>query len=379
MTGTPADPGATGSLRHVGLGLGRIRHWHDGLGEFSRQLGLALASQADALRHQHGIALHFHLPREFHGEFGDNVGYLDTHTLQRWLHWQPLRFALWHTWHQHNRLRAPLGTQRVVETVHDLNFLHTKSEIRIERYRRRLRRRLARSDVAIAITHHVARDIERELAALRAPLRVIHNGTTDLTLAPQRAVPGLGEAPYLLHISRMAPTKNIVALLDLAAAWPAQRLVLAGASSGYTGAVQRMVAERHLGNVLVRLDIAEDEKAWLYAHCEGFLYPSLAEGFGLPPIEAMHFGKPVFLSRLTSLPEVGGALACYFDAFDAAAMRRVVEAGLAAHQAPGRAAAVAAHARQFSWRRCAQQHIDLYLDLIDTPEGRARRTVNAGG
>jgi glycosyltransferase involved in cell wall biosynthesis len=108
------------------------------------------------------------------------------------------------------------------------------------------------------------------------------------------------------------------------------------------------------------------EKAWLYAHCEGFLFPSIAEGFGLPPIEAMHFGKPVFLSRLTSLPEVGGAAAHYFDSFDGAAMRAVVEAGLADHHgnAAARAATLVERARSFSWARCADAYAALYLSLI---------------
>ena len=67
----------------------------------------------------------------------------------------------------------------------------------------------------------------------------------------------------------------------------------------------------------------------------------------------MHFGKPVFLSRLTSLPEVGGDVAHYFDSFDGAAMRTVVEAGLAAHQQAGRAEALIQRARSFDWSRCA--------------------------
>ena len=362
--------------RHIGLSLGRLSHWHDGLGEFSRQLGLALAARAPQLHDELGWRLHFHLPANFHGVFGDQVGYLATHTTQRWLHLRSSRFALWHVLHQHNRLRAPLGTQRLVETVHDLNFLHAKSPAKIERYRARQRRRLARCDAAIAITHYVAQDLAREMARDMAPLptpvTVIHNGATDLTAAPQQPVDGVAgdhgaaPVPYLLHISRMAPSKNIVALLDLAAAWPAQRLVLAGATSTYTGAVRRLITERGLHNVLVRLDLAEPQKAWLYAHCSGFVFPSLAEGFGLPPIEAMHFGKPVFLSRRTSLPEVGGALAHYFDSFNGAAMRAVVQAGLRDDAAPGRAEAIAAHARGFSWQRCADEHLALYRRVVGT-------------
>ncbi len=355
---------------HIGLSLGRIAHWHDGLGEFSRQLGLALAAQAPRLQDELGWRLHFHLPARHHGVFGNQVGYLATHTSQRWLHLRRARFDMWHVLHQHNRLRAPLGTLHQLETVHDLNFLHAKSPAKIERYRQQMRRRLAQREQAVAITHHVAKDLQRELAPLHTPVRVIHNGATDLSAAARQPVDGVADAhggaaqPYLLHISRMAPSKNIAALLNLAAAWPEQRLVLAGAASAYSDEVQRQVAQRGLTNVLLRLDLSEPQKAWLYAHCLGFVFPSLAEGFGLPPIEAMHFGKPVFLSRLTSLPEVGGDAASYFDSFDGAAMRAVVQAGLAEHDRPGRAAAIARHARGFSWARCADEYLALYRRML---------------
>jgi len=355
---------------HIGLSLGRVEHWHDGLGEFSRQLGLTLAAQAPQLQAEHGWRLHFHLPARWHGCFGDGVGYLATHSSQRWLHLRASRFALWHVLHQHNRLRAPLGTLHQVETVHDLNFLHAKSPAKIARYRAIQRRRLAQRDAAIAITQHVAADLRRELAPLATPLTVIHNGATDLSGVAREAVAGVQpERPYLLHISRMAPNKNIVALLELAAAWPEMPLVLAGATSSYTGTVAQLVAQRGLRNVTLALDLSEGQKAWLYAHCAGFVFPSLAEGFGLPVIEAMHFGKPVFLSRLTALPEVGGEVAHYFDgdaragSFNGVAMRALVQTALAAH-GPAQAAALAAHARGFSWQRCAQAHIALYSRLL---------------
>jgi glycosyltransferase involved in cell wall biosynthesis len=356
---------------HIGLSFGRVEHWHDGLGEFSRQLGAEFALRAEALRRNHGIHLHYHLPRRWHGRFGRDVQYLSLHTLQRFWHWQPVRFALWHRLHQHIRLLPPSGSERRVETVHDLNFLHLKTGSKRERYRERMLKRLRGSAAVVAITQHVANDIARELPRLGSPVSVIHNGAADLTRAKARAVEGISQRPFLLHVSRMAPSKNIEAILAMAAAWPAKSVVLAGATSSYTGEVQRLVAERRLANVTVRLDLDEAEKAWLYAHCEGFLFPSLAEGFGLPPIEAMHFGKPVFLSRLTSLPEVGGDVASYFDSFDPAAMRAVVEAGLADASQSGRREALVQRARGFSWARCAEAYLALYLRLLTAGTPRA--------
>ena len=351
--------------RHVGLSFGRVAHWHDGLGEFSRQLGLALAARAQALRRVHGLELHFHLPQRWHGQFGSEVHYLATHTTQRLLHLRRERFALWHCLHQHIRLRPPLGSACVMDTVHDLNFLHTKHGAKREQYRARLRRRLQGRDQIVAISQHAARDIERELAPLATPIEVIPNGVTDLSAAPREPIPELADAPpFLLHVSRMAPSKNIAALIDLAAAWPGQRFVFAGGASAYTAEVQRELAQRGLRHVSLQLDVSEAQKAWLYAQCQGFLFPSLAEGFGLPPLEAMCFGKPVFLSRLTSLPEIGGDAAWYFDDFAPTAMRAVVGAGLAAHEREQRAAQVASHARGFSWTRCADRYLALYLRLL---------------
>jgi glycosyltransferase involved in cell wall biosynthesis len=359
-------------LRHIGISFGRVEHWYDGLGEFSQRLGFELAARAGALREQHGIALHFHLPKQWHGRFGPDVGYLATHTLQRFIHWRNTRFALWHILHQHIRLRAPLGCTARIETVHDLNFLHTKRGAKRDRYRARMRRRLAHRQCVVAITELVATDIRRELAPFRVPLHVVHNGVTDLSGAPREAIAPLADGvPFLLHVSRMAPSKNIVALIDLAAAWPQQRFVFAGADGPYVAEVRHTLAQRQVNNVHIQLDLSEAQKAWLYASCEGFLFPSLAEGFGLPPLEAMCFGKPVFLSRLTSLPEVGGDAAYYFDAFDAAVMQRTVQAGLARHAAERRAPLAVAQAHRFSWSRCADAYVTQYRNLLTAGVGDA--------
>jgi glycosyltransferase involved in cell wall biosynthesis len=119
-----------------------------------------------------------------------------------------------------------------------------------------------------------------------------------------------------------------------------------------------------LPNVQFHLGITDAQKAWAFARCAGFLFPSLTEGFGLPPLEAMHFGKPVFLSRLTSLPEVGGDAAYYFDDWSPAAMRSVVEAGLRQGAEATRAAQVKQHAARFDWDSAAAAYLALYAKLL---------------
>ena len=93
------------------------------------------------------------------------------------------------------------------------------------------------------------------------------------------------------------------------------------------------------------------------------MFPSLAEGFGLPVIEAMHHGKPVFLSTHTSLPEIGGDAAYYFDTFEPAHMAQVLERGMADFAANDGPARVRAHASQFTWEKAGAAYLALYRSL----------------
>jgi glycosyltransferase involved in cell wall biosynthesis len=358
--------------RHVGISLGNIGALHDGLGEFSWQIGRRLAARAERWRAERGLVLHVHRRDRLGALFGDAVRYIDVTRWQRLRHVRPERFALWHSLHQLNKTLPPAGTGVRLVTVHDLNYLYGRNAFSTWRHDRRTRALMARTDALAAISRHTAADVRRHLG-WRGEITVIPNGARSFVGAPQQPLPGwdaLPTRPFLFHLSRMSPSKNPQALLALAAAWPEMTFVMAGPPSDDAKALR---AANRLPNVQFHLGVDDAQKAWAYGHCAGFLFPSLTEGFGLPPIEAMHFGKPVFLSRLTSLPEVGGDAADYFDRFDPAAMRAVIERGLARHAAdPRRAEAVRTHAAQFDWDRAGDAYAALYLRLLgQPPEGGA--------
>ena len=365
------------ALRRIGISLGNIGAFHDGLGEFSLQIGQRIARAAPQWRQQHGIQFVFHLRERLFGSFGpagDALGYLPVTRWQRLHHVQPHPFALWHSLHQLNKTRPPQGAAVRVVTVHDLNYLYGRNAFSTWRHHRRTVTLMRRTDVVVAISRHTAQDVEQHLD-WTGPLEVIHNGARSFVGAPQAPLPGWADAdarPFLFHLSRMSPSKNPQAILALAAAWPEMDFVLCGPPSDDAKALK---AANRQPNVQFHLGIDDAQKAWAYAHCAGFLFPSLTEGFGLPPIEAMHFGKPVFLSRLTCLPEIGGDAAEYFDDFDGGSMRAVVERGLARWRAdPGRADAIRAHAAQFDWDRAADAYLALYARLLglDDPVAPAR-------
>jgi glycosyltransferase involved in cell wall biosynthesis len=300
------------------------------------------------------------------------VGYLPVQRSHRKSNPTVERYALWHSLHQLNKTLAPPGCTPRVLTVHDLNFLHGKNAFSAWRHKRHLQGLLKRSDAVVTISHHTASDLNKTLH-WGGPLHVILNGAQSLVGQPQQPLPGwpvdprqAPVRPFLFHLSRMTASKNPKAIIALAQAWPEMQFVLCGPLGDEAQALR---ARTRLPNVEFHLGITAAQKAWAYAHCAGFVFPSLAEGFGLPPIEAMHFGKPVFLARRTSLPEVGGTLAHYFDTFDAAAMKHVVQRGLQAHAQAGAAgvAAVKAHAAQFNWDACAQAYLALYAQLLGLP------------
>lgn len=343
------------------ISTGHLAGLDAGLGEFARSLGERVAGRSRALREQ-GVELCFHMQPALHGAFGSEVAYEAYRPRQRTLPWSLRDCTVWHSLFQHNISRPPVGVRHRLVTVHDLNFRFSSS-LGSWRDSAFTRLALARSDDVATISRFVAQDVRRHLG-WRGPLRTIYNGAADLRGARQEPLPDLEGRAFFFHLSRMAPSKNVGALVELARAWPEKRFVLAGPAWGDSRALADALGGA-LPNLTFLLGISEAQKAWLLAHCEAFLFPSLAEGFGLPPIEAMNFGTPVFLSDRTCLPEIGGDCAAYFSDFSAASMRAVIEQGLPPLRR--RAAAIRRHARQFDWDRCAAGYLDWYSELLGVP------------
>jgi glycosyltransferase involved in cell wall biosynthesis len=361
----------TQAPRRIGISLGNISGLQDGLGEFASQIGRRVAAAAPEWRERHGIVFDFHLRDRLVGLFGDAVGYLTVNRWQRFKHVRPQPYALWHSLHQLNKTLPPAGSKLRLATVHDLNYRYGSNSFSRWRHDQRTHTLLNHSDHLVAISQYTAADIRQHLG-WNGPLEVILNGAQNWVGRTQKPLPGwpletqaTGQRPFLFHLSRMSPSKNPQAIVELAKVWPQMQFVLCGPTGHDSNALR---ARTHLPNVEFHLGIDDAQKAWAYARCAGFIFPSLTEGFGLPPIEAMHFGKPVFLSTLTSLPEVGGVAAFYFEDFDPAAMRQVVERGLALHAQHDRGGLVQQHAARFNWDATAQAYLALYSRLLRLPQ-----------
>jgi glycosyltransferase involved in cell wall biosynthesis len=155
-------------------------------------------------------------------------------------------------------------------------------------------------------------------------------------------------------------------LLPLLQNKPDLQLVIAGNDSH---AYVQEIKEKALAlGVLSQLHftgaVSDELKYTLYKNCYAFVFPSLSEGFGLPVIEAMLLGKPVFLSKLTCLPEIGGPEAFYWDNFEANDMCAAFEKGMMVYENNHeKAECIQQHAAQFSWEKAAKAYLELYDSL----------------
>jgi glycosyltransferase involved in cell wall biosynthesis len=176
----------------------------------------------------------------------------------------------------------------------------------------------------------------------------------------------LRDAPLVLSVLAKRPHKNAARLVEAFARVPDAVLVMPGYSTGYERELRERVDAAGLGERVRLLDWVDDATLdGLYRTADCFVFPSLAEGFGLPVLEAMLRGAPVACSNATSLPEIAGNAALYFDPLDvdaiAVAVRRILEDDELAERL--RTAGLE-RARQFSWDETARQTLASYRKAL---------------
>lgn len=276
------------------------------------------------------------------------------------------RFGLWHVTHQDSVFCPNPGT-RYVLTIHDLNFLKEKSP---EKAAKRLAKVQALVDGATWITtisEFTRGVVEEHLHLGDTPVTVIYNAPcTDPDLTAARP-PNVPDDEFLLALGVVRPKKNLHVLMGFLARVEDVKLVIAG--NNESDYLDRLLSEAQehgvLDRVVVTGEVSEAEKLWLLQNCKALTFPSLLEGFGLPVIEAMSYGKPVFCSHLTSLPEIGGDAAYYWHDFNPDSMATVYKDGMAALEAdPDGANKLRARAAEFNWADAAKRYGDLYETIL---------------
>lgn len=275
------------------------------------------------------------------------------------------------------------GTSLV--TVHDLKYVRVPSYFRgrsslKHRYITAMIRRSVRAaDHVLTVSEHTRSDLVAEFGIDSEDIAVIPLGPGG-TEAEVNESPPI-EGPYLFFVGSLRPHKNLATLIDAynelrdridKADGPGEMdgmiptLAIAGAEYGDAlTELRQQVREPYREDVQFLGRVDDDALAQLYSHATAFVYPSLYEGFGLPPLEAMGYGTPVIASDRTSVPEVVGDAGIIVDPTDVEALADALERVLSSKEVRERLRERGQQRfQEFSWERTARETLTMYEKLL---------------
>jgi glycosyltransferase involved in cell wall biosynthesis len=366
-------------LPRIAIDLEKLRHFNTGLGRFAFHLGTELLRQAEGRFRpvfllKRGCECHF-------PQGGINPIWMAPWRKERFARYvrpllrpflPPPDVAVWHVTNQFSKYRPLDDRVPVVLTIHDLTFLYpTDGEPiaapKIGRKLASVQRLVDRAAAVVTDARSVADDVAAHLRLGDRPLHVVPLGLSPPVPASTQRPAFLAPGPFLFTIGNCLPHKNFHVLFDLVERLPGRRVVIAGRNdTPYGGFLARELTRRRLEDrVVLAGQVHDADRQWLYENCEAFFFPSLTEGFGFPVLEAMQCGKPAFITRVTSLPEVAGDHAFYLDSFAPDAMAAAFEQGMATfHGDPGFGDRVRRHAAAFTWASTAREYIRIYGEVL---------------
>ena len=303
--------------------------------------------------------------------------------------WHRLHLPLWaelftgrlDLFHSPDFSLPPLRTGRKILTVHDLSFMRVPecSDPSLRSYLLRVvPPSVRRADVVLADSQCTRADVIELLGADPAAVEVVYAGVEprfrcvrdNAVLAAVRQryrLPGR----FVLGLGTLQPRKNFARLIEAFArvrgrATPQAGLVIAGGPGWMYEGIYHRVGELGLhDDVFFPGYVADQDLAALYSLADLFVFPSLYEGFGLPPLEAMACGTPVVCSNTSSLPEVVGDAALTVDPLDVPALAEAMERALAdSALREGLVRSGLAQAQRFTWPQAAAKLLGVYRRTV---------------
>ena len=310
-------------------------------------------------------------PQTLKAEFGKKFKYKKIYSFNRYKNFRiGKKHDLWHSVNQNLKFE-PKKTSNYLLTIHDVNFAEAIAPDDVNNKRRRaFIEKLERSNAITYISHYAKEQAHRHFTIPNVPEYIIHNGNPITSFADTSAfVPNVPvDKPFLFSIGDFLHKKNFTSIVAMMNHVKDFNLIIAGDSDkSYGEEVKKAITDNNLSDrVFLTGKVSNAGKQYFMKNCTAFLFPSVGEGFGLPPIEAMKFGKPVFLANRTSLPEIGGEDAFYWNEFDAEDMAAEFYKGLDAYNSNPAlySQKYIERANLFNWDTAAQQYLDVYNSIL---------------
>jgi glycosyltransferase involved in cell wall biosynthesis len=263
-----------------------------------------------------------------------------------------------------------------VTTMHDMTLLNTYNSDKnwLVFHAKQLvgrfvwKRVASISDHVIAISKNTKREYQAFTHIPDEKISVVYESGEVLkgNLEPYAELP---YSQFIMYVGQQPDYKNIRRLMDahqkLLANNPELGLVLVGRMNPDTVANQKYAASKNYKNIHFTGFIPDSQRDWLFTQTKAYVFPSLMEGFGLPPLEAMAYGTPVVSSNSSCLPEVLGEAAEYFNPKDVDEMAEVIQKVLADDTLrESMTARGYTQVGKYSWRRMAEETHAIYMDVL---------------
>ena len=263
-----------------------------------------------------------------------------------------------------------------VTTVHDLTLIRFKNldknriiyAIEQTIFKLLLWNVARRSKHLITPTKFVKNDIV-DYAGLKKS-KVTHTYEANASMADVKPKPvvSLKGKDFIVYVGNAFPHKNLAraidAFIELQEKYPKLHFALVGKKEFFYEELEKKYGD--VKNLHFFGFVPDDQVKWMYSHAQAYVFPSLSEGFGLPPLDAMEAGLPVVSSNATCLPEVYGEAAHYFDPNDTQDTARAMDEVLRS-QARRDELIKNGHKQvaKYSWSRMAKQTHKIYLGVLE--------------
>ncbi|MBT3980063.1 MAG: glycosyltransferase family 4 protein [Bacteriovoracaceae bacterium] len=348
--------------KNILLEMERAKNLNTGLGQFCYHLGQSLLEIPSE-----DLDFSYYYPNS-ESLFNNRDQHIKSSKLHKHVSALSPNCDIWHSLHQDSQYYPNSKATPYILTIHDLNFLHVgKSASRISARKKSLQKKINRSVGLIFDSEFTKNEVLEHFDIPHDNLEVIYLGSNPLMVETEEK-PDIGsDAPFLFSIGGVDPKKNFHVLIPLMEKLEGFNLYIAGNSqTQYAEEIKQTICHKKLDcRVKLLGNVTENQKVWLYHNCSALVFPSIAEGFGFPVLEAFSLKKPAFISRKTSLPELGGDLAYYFDSFDPIEMKKIIEIGLAEfkdHQAELEEKYLE-QSKKFNWKTTATSYLNFYQKI----------------
>lgn len=278
-------------------------------------------------------------------------------------------------WMPNNLSNVKIKAKYRITTVHDLSFYiepswHPKE--RIEYFEQNFWKDILLSDRIITGSYYTKKEILQHIEYEESKIDVIYHGI-DHNIFQKYSLNSMTKFKekvslpnnFILAVGSIEPRKNLLSLLEAYQKLDftlknKYKLVLVGFQGWENEDVMSLI-KKDSNNILYLGYLSEIELAYIYNLASLFCYPSIYEGFGIPPLEAMACGTPVICSNTTSLPEVGGDAVVYFNPYDideiSYSIRRVLEDSKLYQSLIIKGLL---RSKKFSWELSASKHSDVF-------------------